>query len=303
MPTYADHYGPTPVPESVYEGWATPNVQLVTGAKTPTPTKIVVVDLDGPEAVDAWHRIAYDHGYGANTGWIATTGSGGRHYYFRLPDGTAECQSGLLWALWDTYGTKGKGDWAKHKEIRLIADNALIVAPPSVHVDTGRRYEFNPKFNPNRVRLPEVAPAWLLAKPRLSRPRFGPEPPKPAPAAPRRPFSGAGYTREEVLDAVGGQKFDVATREWGLVAAATAPNPHGWVSCYVPGREDPRHSRPSGSFHWADGTFQDRKDLTTVSFFDLGVLLGHFHDWRECRDALGDRFVGRGKEATHRYVY
>ena len=102
-----------------------------------------------------------------------------------------------------------------------------------------------------------------------------------------------------MLAAVGDRKLTEASKEWGLVTKSDGPNPNGWVPCFVPGREDPRSSTPSGSFHWRDGTLQDRKDMSTISFFDLGVVLGRFSTWQECRDDLGDRFVGRrGREAT-----
>ena len=100
-------------------------------------------------------------------------------------------------------------------------------------------------------------------------------------------------TCDEVLTAIGDQKFEIATQEWGLVAVSREPNPRGWVGCFAPGREDPGYSRPSGSFNWKDGTLQDRKTMETMTFFDLGVALHKSHDWKECRDALGDRFLGR----------
>lgn len=300
LPTYAEHYGPTPVPSWVYKKWATTNLQILTGVKTPTPTKILVVDMDGPEALDAWTRIADFHGYVPNKGWISITGSGGRHHYFLLPDGVEECPSGIIWGLYDTFGKVGKGEWCKHKEIRILGDNALVVAPPSVHVDTGRRYEFL-EPSPRVHRLPEIAPDWLLKMPRLTSPRFTEPPPPRVPVAYARK-SDKFYTREEVIHAVGDHKFEIACREWGLISPVNAPNANGWCPCYIPGREDPRYSRPSGSFNFRDGTLQDRKDMTSISFFDLSVALGVFATWQECRDALGDRFIGkRGKEATPQY--
>jgi hypothetical protein len=302
LPTYAEHYGPTPVPSWVYRKWTTTNVQILTGTKTPTITKIIVVDLDGPEALAAWDRIAFQNGFGANVpGWISQTGSGGRHHYFLLPDGVDECAGGIIWGLYDTFGETGKGSWCKHKEVRILADNALVVAPPSVHVDTGHRYEWLPSGGPNRVRLPMVAPDWLLKMPRLSAPRFT-EPPAPRVPVSYTRQSDKYYTREEVINAVGDHKFEIACREWGLISHATQPNPNGWCPCYMPGREDPRYSKPSGSFNFRDGTLQDRKDLTSISFFDLSVVLGVFKTWQACRDALGDRYIGkRGKEATSTY--
>ena len=163
---------------------------MITGVRSPTKTKIVVVDLDGPEALEAWHRITSQFRYAPNKGWISTTGSGGRHHYFLLPDDAKECPSGILWGLYDTWGwgtgsRLGSGGWCKHKEIRLLGDNSLVVAPPSLHVDTGRRYEFDETASPKVHRLPEPAPSWLLALPRLMSPRFtAPEPPRPRPQLP-----------------------------------------------------------------------------------------------------------------------
>jgi hypothetical protein len=294
LSTYADHYGPTPVPESVYARWNTPNMQIITGTKSPTPTKIIVVDLDGPESREAWKKITAHHGYVATSPWISLTGSGGLHIYFLAPEGADEISSGIIWGMFDTFGDGGKGAWLKHKEIRILADNALVVAPPSVHVETGRPYKFQGLNTPRHIWLPEVAPKWLIEMPRLSAPRFGVETQKPAYVPKPIDRTGWFYNRDEVLQAVGAHKLQVA-KEWGLITKYDRPNPSGYVNCYMPRREDPRHSQPSGSFHFYDGTLQDRKDLSTISFFDLGVLLqpGRYKDWRDVRDELGDRFIGR----------
>lgn len=303
LPTYAEHYGPTPVPESAYADWRTTNVQIITGAKSPTPAKIVVVDCDGPKAHDVWKAMCAANNYTPNGAWVCRTGSGGHHYYFSLPSAES-CPGGMLWGIWDTWGDNGKGKWLRHEEVRLLGDRALVIAPPSIHVETGSPYSFDSLANPNKIRLPVEAPAWLLAMPLLATPRCYSEPPRP-PVAPPRPArtSDRWYTRDEVLDAIGGRKLAEA-KTWGLVTKSDMPNPSGWVVCWVPGREDPRHSNPSGSFNFRDGTLQDRKDLSTISLFDLGVLLGRYSTWQECRDELGDRYVGkRGKEAAYKYAY
>ena len=296
LKTYDQHYQGEPVPRWIYETWETTNIQVITGTKSPSPTKIIVVDLDGPEAVEAWERISAHHKHSGDSGWISRTGSGGLHHWFVLPEDTRECPSGIIWGLWDTWGRNemkpGKGDWCKHKEVRILGDNALVIAPPSIHVETKRPYEFLSTASPRTNTLPSVAPAWLLAMPRLQPPRFvDPAPPKLN--LPYSPNSGRFYRRDEVLDAIGGEKLSIAVNEWGLQVKCSIPNLKGWCSCYVPGRELPSHSRPSGSFHFLDGTFQDRKDMTSVSFFDLSVLLGAYPRWQDCRDALGDRYLGK----------
>lgn len=291
LKTYADHYGDVPVPESVYERWATTNIQVLCGTKTPTPTKLIIVDLDGPEAREVWLKISAHHNYKRGRDWNVRTGGGGVHLYFQAPPGLDSCPSGMLWGLWDTWGKDGKGKWEKHKEIRILADNSIAIAPPSLHVDPPhQRYEFI-NFKPSILNLPPVAPDWLLAMPRLASPRCTPEPEK-KPYSPWKPIgSFNGYTRDEVLEAIGDRKMDVAA-DWGVKFAVRGPNAKGWVSCYVPGREIPGESSPSGSFHCRDGTLQDRKDGTTISFFDIGVLTGHFSEWRDAREFLGQRFLG-----------
>src|SRR3954454_19999419 len=81
LESYADHYGETPVPESVYHYWRTPNVQLVCGSLSPTPTKIIVVDVDSAAALDKWNQIADINGYTPGDTWLARTGGGGWQYW------------------------------------------------------------------------------------------------------------------------------------------------------------------------------------------------------------------------------
>lgn len=297
LPTYAEHYRGEPVPESVYRDWRTTNVQVVCGATSPTPTKVIVVDIDSDRAREAWWRICARHGYAPGETWVSRSGSGGWHFWFTLPRDVTECPSGMIYGAWDTWGDDGRGKWIKHLEIRILADHSLVIAPPSIHVETKRPYRFVGSKDPNHCRLPEVAPGWLLDMPRLCAPKCVREPLRPV-HVPRPPRgTGRRYTREEVLDAVGDRKLEIA-KSWGLVTVRDHPNASGWVPCFVPGREDPRSSRPSGSFNVNDGTMQDRKDLTTVSFFDLAVRLGRCRDWRDMRDELGDRFIGGQRHAS-----
>lgn len=296
---YAEFYTGVKVPESAYADWNTTNVQILTGTRTPTPTKILVVDCDGEEALERWKTICQSHNHIPKTTWLARTGGGGLHFYYRLGSGR-ECPSGMIWGVWDTWGDNGKGKWVKHKEVRILADNALVVAPPSIHIETGQRYRFEDWANPNKIHLPELAPDWLVSMPRLCAPRFGPEPSKPAPGRRERRGDDWGrYDRDDVLEAVGDAKLAIA-KEWGLHCVSGA-NANGWVCCFVPGREDPRYSRPSGSFNVNDGTLQDRKDCSTISFFDVGVALGRFANWQDCRDHLGERFLKNFSRAIHTF--
>jgi hypothetical protein len=101
--------------------------------------------------------------------------------------------------------------------------------------------------------------------------------------------------RGEVLSAITDKV--ALMKDWGLKFDRDTPNAAGWASCYVPWREDPKSSKPSGTMHCSDGTFQDRKDCKAIGFFDLACILqpGMFANWIECRDYCGDRFIGRIK--------
>lgn len=290
MPSYLEFFAGTPVPESVYEKWHTPNMQILTGTQTPTNLKIVVVDCDGPESVGVWNAMKLANSYRQSHPWICHTGGGGMHTYFSVPDGVNECPSGMLWGQWDTWGDDGKGKWLKHKEVRLIADRALVVAPPSIHVETGKQYNFNCELNPRYIQVPEVAPEWLLKMPRLQKPSFVRDTPAPRRQPIQRRY-GNSFDRDEVIQAIGDRKLDLV-KSWGLIVAGS-PSPTGWTCCYVPGREQPGRSNPSGSFNVNDGTLIDHKDMTTISFLDLAVSLGVYVDWRSARDDLGQRFLGK----------
>jgi hypothetical protein len=272
--------------------WRTTNIQIITGARTSGSTKIVVVDLDSKESVHAWRRICQHHQYRADHPWIARTGSGGWHIYFRLPPEVEECRSRLLWGLWDTWGKAGKGDWCKHKEVRLLGDGSLVVAPPSLHVDTGKPYYWvgNGRRGPAGVPLPETAPDWLLALPAVPTPRAcEPRPaarPDPVAMGPRP--AGYRFDRRAILDAIHPVDKIAIARGWGLRIAAGSPNGRGFIPCHALDRED---SHPSCSFNAEDGFYKDQRDGSTLSFFDLGVALGAFRDWKDCAEWLEMRFA------------
>lgn len=296
MGAYARHYGNISVPDSVYNNWQSRNIQLITGTKSPATMKVMAVDIDGPDALVAWDRICKFNNYEwrRKKCWRVTTGSGGTHLYFQLPFITASCSSGIIWAYYDTFGTDGKGDWAKHKEIRIVGDRALTIAPPSLHVDTEQPYRFDPVQNPERFPVPATAPQWLLEMKRIkSRPRWD----TPMPVLPRvikhesQVINGKHYGRATVLRAISGEMLAIA-KDWGLVVVSE-PNAGGWVKCYVPIREVVGQSSPSGSFSAKDGVLMDCKDQQVYSLFDLGVMLGKFNHWQECVNSLGQRYLGQ----------
>jgi hypothetical protein len=279
MSVYAQHFGTVPVPESVYEKWDSPNIQVITGTRSPAPLKIAVVDLDGKEAMAAWDTIADSHGFVGDGNWLSETGADGLHIWFSIPHAIETMKGGLLWGLWDTWGRDGTGGWSKHKEIRLISDNGLVVAPPSRHVETGKEYHFLPEFSPREIAVPQEIPQWLVEMPRIVRPWDAKE---------RREESrgdGSGWSTR-VLESI----TDKATiaKMWGVRFASSRPNSNGWLVCHAIDRED---RIPSATFNPESGYYFDHKDMTKLSFFDLAVALGQYTDWLEAAKDLERKFV------------
>lgn len=288
LSTYADFWD-KPLPDSVYDEWATTNIQIMTGAFW----KLCVVDCDGAEAHMVWREMKNHNGVeGPLPTWIVRTGGGGWHYYFTLPAWLDECPSRRLWGIWDTWGgAKHTGDWTKHREVRLLGDRALAIAPPSIHVGTGIRYEFMPGYSPKDFPAPMQAPAWLLHMPAIVNPRTAEDVPMfQLPKAPARTPTGppgAFYERDEVLGAVP-DKIALA-KSWGLRVASRGANPKGWWSCHAIDRED---STPSASIHEESGVYAELREGRRLAFFDLAVALGAYGTWEDAKNDLGARFVG-----------
>ncbi len=165
LESYADYWD-QPLPDSVFATWKARNIQLMTGVRW----RLCVVDCDGDEARAAWARMAADHGGLPETWTVATGGGGGgTHTYFATPPWLDACPSRRLWGLWDTYaGPNHRGDWLKHREVRLLADHALVIAPPSTHVATGQPYRWT--NGPRQRARPAEAPGWIFRLPAIGVP-------------------------------------------------------------------------------------------------------------------------------------
>ena len=125
----------------VSEFWtATPDAGI--GVVCGRGSGIVVLDIDprngGDETLAAFIR---EFGDLPETPEVFT-GGGGRHFYFRYPEGTGSCRTRVL----------GPG-------LELRGDDALVVAPPTVHM-SGKRYLWNPKCHLSNLKPPD-APAWI----------------------------------------------------------------------------------------------------------------------------------------------
>lgn len=166
-------------------------VCVVTGAAS----GVFVVDVDtykgGGDTLD---DIEAEYGRLPDTVEVVT-GRGGRHLYFRTPEGVVIPSGGdVLGAGIDVRGEGGQ-----------------VVAPPTLHPETGTEYEWEASGDPEYVEVAE-APAWLVELV-TARPE----------AAPRRGATGlaSGATRLD-LDRPG-DRFEGET-DWAELLAAD-----GWV--------------------------------------------------------------------------
>jgi hypothetical protein len=140
------------IPQAVHDKWFDGPSKLMgflTGKACFDPdTGLVVIDVDikdgkrGDLTWQAWLTV-HNHGMQIET-WIARTGSGGLHYYFkapvgRLPHNTQETIDGI-----DVRGVGG-----------------FIMAPPSPHYIPGTEYEWMDGYSPWETDIAD-APDWLL---------------------------------------------------------------------------------------------------------------------------------------------
>lgn len=261
-----------PIPAAFLTHWWTPNVQVPCGAVW----GLAVVDLDGPAAALAWR--AWCRSQPCPATWSVRTGSGGTHLWFTIPS-TVPLPSRRIWGLWD----QEQKNWRKHCFIELLGDRALVVAPPSRHVDTGMPYAFRPGLGPRDIPQPAPLPAWVLDLPAIAAPIVF-MPPLPARPAPR-PVCRCGLRAREVLDRIMPDRKLAMARAWGLRVVGT-PDQNGWYRCHALGRDD---RTPSAGFHAESGYYCDYSEHPPArsSLFDIAVALGVYADWRDARDALG----------------
>ena len=104
---------------------------------------LVVLDID-PRAGGDDNLADLEHEHGDLPPTIAVqTGGGGRHLYFRGPKDVASCDLGA--------------------GVEVKAAGRQVVAPPSLHPDTGALYEWAPDHAPGQVPLADL-PAWITAE-------------------------------------------------------------------------------------------------------------------------------------------
>lgn len=252
----------SPAPLSLFDKFQTSNIQICCGRFW----RLLVIDLDGLEAIREWHEFGNHY-----KTWTVESGDNGKHLWFRLPQNYHKpLPKAFLWKSKD-----GKS------AIERICDRSLIMAPPSIHPKTGRRYVFAPRLGPKSCGIANC-PQWILDLKPLESPRAVPPLPqiqttRRASTAPR----GRRYDANAVLDAIP-DKIALA-RAWGVRIAGGAGR-NGWVPCHAIDRED---RNPSAAVHNTSGVYVDLGSGTKLSFIGLGIALGAFSDFQDAIQQLG----------------
>lgn len=271
-------YWDTPAPADLFERHPATSIQVMTGRRW----RLLVLDLDGPEACD-WLA---DRGPMPRT-WATHSGGDGLHLWFRLPAGFRDpIPKTVLW--------KGEGT---HSAVEVLCDRSLIVAPPSIHPTTGRRYRFRSKGeSPARLPMPAPCPAWVFItiaenRRQAERDRRAAEEARrvtlPTPSPRSSPSPAIRYRAADVLEAIP-DKVGLAA-SWGLRVASNRAS-KGWRSCHAIGRED---RTPSAQVSEESGWYVDFATGESFGFFDLAARLGVYADWRDAVADLGERYHAR----------
>lgn len=241
----------TPLPEAEFERFETSNVQVMTGRRW----GLLVIDLDGPDAIERWGTM----GRCPRT-WISHSGGGGRHVWFSIPTEGPPLPKAFLW--------KG-GD--EHSAIERLCDKSLVMAPPSIHHKTGRRYVWLDKWN-SKLTVPKPAdcPSWVLqlAPVVAERPLVAIHAPS---IAPRRMATGrAPGPRRPWKEVVGSIDIPGLVRSWG-VRTVGQPRSSGWLPCHAFDRDD---AKPSAAIHIESGYYVDSGSGLRLGLLNLAVHLG-----------------------------
>lgn len=232
--------------------------------------RLIVIDLDGQAAVEWWES---NHGRRTPRTWITHSGGGGRHLWFRLPEHYARpLPKAVLWT-----------DGEKHSAAERLCDGSLIVAPPSVHPKTGRRYQFLSKaHSPLTLPMPAPAASWLLHIPTLT-PTVAVQPVQ-VESIKVVPFSGRLPKTADIVAAIP-DKIGLA-KTWGVRFTGRKTS-KGWHECHAISRPD---DHPSAAVHCDGGYYYDQGSGSKLSLLDLAVTLGVYRDWREASTDLAERY-------------
>lgn len=125
--------------------WWTQNPNANVGILTGSISQVFVFDVDGKNGgIPTYESLIHKHGQFPDT-WQDVTGrgDGSTHFYFRYPNFQVRSHLGLFQGI----DIKGEG--------------GQVVAPPSIHPDTGKRYFWDGSREIEETAIAE-APMWLL---------------------------------------------------------------------------------------------------------------------------------------------
>ena len=121
----------------------THNVGIATGAAS----GLLVLDVDPRHGGDVSLEALIDEHGDLPVTVQCETGGGGQHYYFLLPEGV-EIKNGA--------NVLGPG-------LDIRSTGGYVIAPPSIHPDTGRPYAWEWSGDPEEVEVAPL-PEWLLER-------------------------------------------------------------------------------------------------------------------------------------------
>jgi Bifunctional DNA primase/polymerase, N-terminal/AAA domain/Primase C terminal 1 (PriCT-1) len=178
--------------EKQVERWFQQNPDSNVGIATGPKSKCFVLDVDiAKGGQDSFDTLLAKHGQFPDT-WQQITGSGGFHLFFRYPNFRVANANDLM------------------PGIDIRGEGGQVVAPPSIHPTTGKRYEWDGLRDIEDTPLAE-APLWLLE---LLQEKLTPEPKPRDPLAERIPNG----TRHQALVSLAG-----ALRRFGLSSHEILP--------------------------------------------------------------------------------
>ena len=122
------------------------NIGIATGRSS---GGLVVIDLDRKNGKDGYRTLAewqirnkLERSFPDTV--KAVSGTGGEHWYYQMPECYLDSRIDIMSGI-DSRANKG-----------------YIVAPPSIHPDTGEPYQWGKGHNPEEIQLAEVTPEILL---------------------------------------------------------------------------------------------------------------------------------------------
>lgn len=123
------------------------------GIATGPSSGLWVLDVDLPDGPQSLRALQDQHGPLPFT-WRQRTGSGGRHYFFRWPEGGEPIRNSVRTKLGPGLDVRGEGGY--------------VVVAPSPH-PSGNAYAWERGFSPEEMELAD-APDWLLELVRPAKP-------------------------------------------------------------------------------------------------------------------------------------